>query len=286
MIHRSVKSYSLLGIQNIAYNTELWDGKHHTLLMSEYSEHLEANTKMFPFSLKHLACFIKQHPLGGHPIEQFPTILGVGSYIWNLIQAISESGWNHFKISSQSNAPTFVETMRTVYGPNLIPTLSSDVEMVVNTPETEKVTFILVTNKKGERKAKVSFLPPTNSRSNILLVSRTSLSKIVIASSALKLAITYPTSAVTAMTSKPTQLQNASLPVFLASKPKPKAKSFTQATKANNTAQQTPRFAPASFHEKFCVYYSLRRFFLTSHRLLLFPYTRPAQVVQKFFKEV
>jgi len=94
--------------------------------------------------------------------------------------------------------------MRTVYGPNLIPTLSSDVEMVVNTPETEKVTFILVTNKKGERKAKVSFLSPTNSRSNILLVSRTSLSKIVIASSALKLAITYPTSAVTAMTSKPT----------------------------------------------------------------------------------
>jgi len=43
---------------------------------------------MLSTSLKHLTGFIKQHPLGGHPIEQFPTIFRVGSYIWNLLQAI------------------------------------------------------------------------------------------------------------------------------------------------------------------------------------------------------
>jgi len=47
---------------------------------------------MLSSSLKHLACFIKQHPLREHPIEQFSTILEVGSYIWNLLQAISETG--------------------------------------------------------------------------------------------------------------------------------------------------------------------------------------------------
>ena len=39
-------------------------------------------------------------------------------------------------------------------------------------------------------------------------------------------------------------------PVPLASKPKPKAKSFAQTVKAN-VSQQTPRFAPASSHEDF-----------------------------------
>ena len=49
--------------------------------------------------IKHFTGFIKQYPLRGRPIEQFLTILGVGSYVWNLLQAISESGWDHFKIS-------------------------------------------------------------------------------------------------------------------------------------------------------------------------------------------
>jgi len=42
--------------------------------------------------------------------------------------------------------------MRTVYGPNPIPTPSSDVEMEVDVPEVEEVTFTLVTNKKSKGK--------------------------------------------------------------------------------------------------------------------------------------
>jgi len=99
MIYGSAKSSSILGNQNITHNNELWDGEHHALSLFGYSGHLEMDTKMLSTFLEHLACFIKQHPLGGHPIEQFPTILRVGSYIWNLFQAISESGWNCFKVS-------------------------------------------------------------------------------------------------------------------------------------------------------------------------------------------
>jgi len=86
MIHGSAESSSHLGNQDIAHNNELWDGEHHVLSLSGYSGHLETDTKMLSISLKHLTGFIKQHPLGGCPIEQFPTILGVGSYVWNLLQ--------------------------------------------------------------------------------------------------------------------------------------------------------------------------------------------------------
>ena len=92
MIHGSAESSSHLGNQNIAHNNELWDGEHHALSLSGYSGHLEADTKMLSTSLKRLTGFIKQYSLGGCPIKQFPTILGVGSYVWNLLQAISESG--------------------------------------------------------------------------------------------------------------------------------------------------------------------------------------------------
>ena len=85
MIHGSAESSSHLGNQNIAHNNELWDGEHHALSLSGYSGHLETDTKMLSTSLKRLTGFIKQHPLGGCPIEQFPTILGVGSYVWNLL---------------------------------------------------------------------------------------------------------------------------------------------------------------------------------------------------------
>ena len=66
----------------LAYNnnTELWDSEHHALSLSEYSGHLETDTKMLSISLKYLTGFIKQHF-----IEQFPTILGVSSYVWNLL---------------------------------------------------------------------------------------------------------------------------------------------------------------------------------------------------------
>ena len=183
---------------------------------------------MLSISLKCLTGFIKQHPLRGCPIEQFSTILGVGSYVWNLLQTISESGWNCFKVFPQTNTPTLVEAMRTVYGPNPIPTPFPDVKMVVDVPEVEEVAFTLVTNKKGKRKAKTSSPPPTNSRNKIPLVSRTPpIPKAVTASTASKPAATCSSSAVAATTiSKPAHPQNTPPLVFLASKPKPKAKLF------------------------------------------------------------
>ena len=174
----------------------------------------------------------------------------VGSYVWNLLQAISESGWDCFKVSPQTNAPTLVEAMRTVYGPNPVSTLSPDVEMDVDAPEAEEVAFTLVTNKKGgKRKAKVSS-PSTNSRNKIPLVSRAPPApKTVTASAASKPAATRPSSAAAATTtSKSAQPQNGPPPVPLASKSKPKAKSFAQAAKANISG---PKFAPTSSHEDF-----------------------------------
>ena len=141
--------------------------------------------------------------------------------------------------------------MRTVYGPNLVPTPSSDVEMDVDVPEAEEIAFTLVTNKKGGKgKAKVSSSPPTNSRNKIPLVSRAlPAPKAVTASAASKPATTCsPLAVAAATTSKPAQPQNAPPLVLLASKSKPKAKSFAQATKANIPGS---KFAPASFHKDF-----------------------------------
>jgi len=136
--------------------------------------------------------------------------------------------------------------MRTVYGSNLIPTSSPDVKMRVDAPEVEEVTFTLVTNKKSKRKAKVSFPSPTNFRNKISLVLRAPpVSKIVTTSTASK-----PATAATIL-SKPAQPQSAPPLVPLASKPKPKVKSFAQAAKANGSTQKTPRFAPASSHKDF-----------------------------------
>ena len=206
---------------------------------------------MLSTSLKRLTGFIKQYSLRGYPIKQFSTILGVGSYVWNLLQAISESGWNCFKVSPQTNAFTLVEAIRTVYGSNPVLTPSSGVEMDVDAPETEKATFTLITNKKRDKgKAKVSSPPPTNSRNKIPLVSKAlPAPKAATASAALKLATTCSSSAVAATTTpKPAQSQNGPLLVPLVSKPKPKAKSFAQAAKANMSG---PKFAPASSHEDF-----------------------------------
>jgi len=70
--------------------------------------------------------------------------------------------WDHFKISPHSDAPSLVEAMRTLYGPNLPQEPSSDVEMVVDEPPVvEEAPFTSVTNKKCKGKGKV--LPPTNS---------------------------------------------------------------------------------------------------------------------------
>ena len=94
----------------------------------------------------YLAHFIQKYPLKGCPIEQFPSVLGIGFYIWRLFQAVSEVGWNHFKILSQSDVPMLVEVMRTIYGPIPVPTLSPDIKMAIDAPEVEEVTFTLVTN--------------------------------------------------------------------------------------------------------------------------------------------
>ena len=181
--------------------------------------------------------------------------MGVDSYVWNLLQAVSEAGWDHFKISPQPDAPTLVEAMRTVYGPVPVPTPSPDVEMAVDAPEAEEVAFTLVTNQKRKGKSKASSLPSlssSGSRSKTLLISRAPpLPKAVTTLPASKPATTHSGSAVTAtMTPRTIQDQMAPPPVPLASKPKPKVKSFAQAAKANAT-QPAPRFAPASAHEDF-----------------------------------
>ena len=153
--------------------------------------------------------------------------------------------------------------MRIVYGSIPVPTPSPDVEIVVDIPKVEEVTFTLVINKKDKGKAKMSSPPPTNSRSKILLVSRAPpVPKIVNASVASKPAITCPSSAAVATTfSKPAQSQSAPPPVSLVSKPKPKVKSFAQAAKAKNIAQQTPMFAPASSYEDFLQLLQLKEAF-------------------------
>ena len=81
IIHRLAESSFLLGNQNITYNAELWNSEYHTLLLFKYSKYLETDTKILFSSLKHLVCFIKQYSLRGYPVEQFPTILRVDSYL-------------------------------------------------------------------------------------------------------------------------------------------------------------------------------------------------------------
>jgi len=66
----------------VTHDTDLWDGDHYVMLLSGYDMHLEANAKMLATSLRHLACFIQKRPLKDHPIEQFPSVLGIGFYIW------------------------------------------------------------------------------------------------------------------------------------------------------------------------------------------------------------
>ena len=143
-----------------------------------------------------------------------------------------------------------MEAIRTVYGPNPIPTSSPDVEMEVDVSEVEEVAFTLVTNKKAKKKAKASSPPSSNSRNKISLVSRAPpVPKAVITSAASKLAATHSSSAVTATTtSKPAQSQNGLPLVPLAPKPKPKAKSFAQAAKANMSG---PKFAPTLSYKDF-----------------------------------
>ena len=128
------------------------------VLLSDCARHLEADAKILSLFLECLIYLIKKHPFRGHSVDKFLTILGVGFYVWNLLQTISKAGWNYFKISSQSDAPILVEAMRTIYNLDLVPISSSNAEVTVNILEAEDVTLTLVANKKYKEKNKVSFL--------------------------------------------------------------------------------------------------------------------------------
>ena len=213
-----------MGNRNIVHDTELWNSSYYLLSVSDYTRHLEADAKVLSSSLEYLAYF-KKCSFEGHSIEQFPTILGVSSYVWNLFQTISENGLDCFKISSQSNTSTLVEAIRTVYGPNPILTSSPNVEMAVDVLEAEKVILTLITtNKKHKEKNKAPFFLSvfsTISRSKISLVLQpSSYPKVVTSHPVSKSVTTYSGSTVTPSSaiiiSKTVKLQTVSLLVLLA----------------------------------------------------------------------
>ena len=70
---------------NVTHNTDLWDGDHHVTSLSGCDMHLEADAKMLAISLRHLACFIQKCSLKDCPIEQFLSVLEIGSYVWRLL---------------------------------------------------------------------------------------------------------------------------------------------------------------------------------------------------------
>jgi len=104
---------------NVTYDCNLWDSKHHVTFLSGHFGYLENDAKVLASFVLCIARFIQKHPIGSCLIEQFPPILGAGSIMWHLFQTVSAAGWDHFKVSPQSNSPSLVETMRTLYGSNL-----------------------------------------------------------------------------------------------------------------------------------------------------------------------
>jgi len=122
------------------------------------------------------------------------------------------------------------------------------------------MVLTLVTNKKSKGKAKASSPSLTNSRNKTSLVLRAPPApKAVTTSAASKPAVTHPPSAAAAtIISKSTQPQNEPPPVPLASKPRPKAKSFAQMAKVNISSS---KFAPASSHEDFLCLLQLKEAF-------------------------
>jgi len=108
--------------------------------------YLETDAEVLATSLIYLTYFIQKYSLKGHSIKKFSSILGIGSYVWRLLQTVSETGWDRLRISSQPDVSTLMKAIRTIYGPVPIPILSPDVEMVVGIPEVEEVTFTLITN--------------------------------------------------------------------------------------------------------------------------------------------
>ena len=146
---------------SVTHDCDLWDGKHHVTSLSSHPGYIENDARVIASSVIHITCFIQKHSIEGCSIEQFPPILGIGSIMWQLFQTISASDWDHFKISPLPDAPSLVEAMRTLYGPNIPEELSPDVEMAVDEPVVEEVPFTTVTAKKhkGKDKAPHPFFP-------------------------------------------------------------------------------------------------------------------------------
>ena len=117
---------------DVTYDGDLWDGEHHITSLSGYFGYLENDAKVLTSSVLCITCFIQKHPIRNHPIEQFSPILGADSIMWHLFQTVSVAEWNCFKVSPQSDLPSVVEVMRTLYGPNLPQEPSPDTEMAVD----------------------------------------------------------------------------------------------------------------------------------------------------------
>jgi len=165
---------------DITHDYDFWDGGHHVTSLSGNISYLDNDAKVLAASILYIARFIQKHPIGSQPLEQFPPILGAGSIMWILFQAISKAGWDRFKISPHPNVPLLVEAMRTVYGPSPPHEPSLDVEMAVDEPAVEETSSITVTNKKRKAKGKIPSAANPSSFQNAppaipAMVSRTPL---------------------------------------------------------------------------------------------------------------
>ena len=105
---------------------------------------------------------------------------------------------------------------------------SSNIEIAIDIPKAEEITFTLVTNKKHERKDEATFLPSissSNSKSKISLISQDfSLPKAITTCLASNLVITHSSLAMTSslviITSKTIKSQMIPFSVLLVSNPK------------------------------------------------------------------
>jgi len=64
---------------DVTHACDLWDGEHYVTSLSGHFGYLENDAKVLASSVLRIARFIQKHPIGSHPIEQFPPILGAGS---------------------------------------------------------------------------------------------------------------------------------------------------------------------------------------------------------------
>jgi len=219
----------------VTHDCDFWDGDHHVTSLSGYIGFLEKDARVLVSSVMCIVHFIQKHPIGGHPIEQFPPILGAGSVIWTLLQAVSEAGWDRFKISPQPDVPSLVEALRTVYDPSLLQESSPDIEIAVDEPVVAEAPYTIVTNKKRKDKGKVPSAANPLPSQNVLSTTPAVVSRAP---------LPHPQPAKTAAT-KPTPAKVATAPQA----PKIAPKSFVQAT--HNGSQPIPRFAPTSAHPEY-----------------------------------